>query len=86
MSEIEFTEEQLEMIHKLEETLQPVIECISKLFDEIKTIFLKVYENLKTFLSTKISIKSKSYKKGKKYIHSYRKLELWKYVRRLQNE
>ena len=72
---IEFTNEQLEILHT-------AIELITRVWNAVKELVIRAYENLKEFLSRKASIKTKSYKKGKKYVHKYIHIKLWKLLER----
>ena len=79
------TEEQkqrlLEIQNKIYKDIKPFIEVITRIWESLKEIAIKIYKNLKEFLERKISIRTKSFKKGKRYIHTYKKFELWKFVK-----
>lgn len=76
------TDEQLlKTQNKMYENLKPFIEKINRIWEAVKELFIKVWIQLKKFLEIKVSIRTKSFKKGKKYIHSYKKIELWKWVK-----
>lgn len=68
----------LEIQNKIYEDIKPFIELMNRIWMQVKDILIDVYNNLKEFLMKKVSIKTKSYKKGKKYVHSYKKIELWR--------
>lgn len=68
---MKLTDEQKEVIKKC-------VQIVTELFQHMKKAFIQVYEQVKEFLNKKVSIKTKSFKKGNKYIHSYKYVELWK--------
>lgn len=71
----------LEMLNKLYEDIRPFVEIIIKIWEAVREIVTKIYIQLIEFLKTKILIKTKSFKKGKRFIHGYKKIELWKWVK-----
>ncbi len=79
------TEEQkqqlLEIQNKIYEDIKPFIETINRIWEAVKELVTSVYIQLKNFLERKVSIRTKSFKKGKRHIHSYKKIELWKWVK-----
>lgn len=76
------SDEQLQLIIKagndLMESMRPFIELLERVWESIKITFQKFYEELKQFLYKKVPMKTKCYKKGKKYIHSYIKVKIWR--------
>lgn len=79
------TEEQkqrlLEIQNKMYEDLKPFIETINRIWEAIKDLVIKVWTQFKNFLERKVSVRTKSFKKGKRYIHGYKKIELWKWAK-----
>lgn len=66
---------------KLKESFNKIADVISKFVDQVKDIFMNVYASLKDMLNKKVSVRTKKYKKGKRYVHSYKKIKLVDYIR-----
>lgn len=62
------------------EQIKPVIELIENVWQSLKEIFLIAYKQLKEYLEKDINIRTKKYKKGKRYICSYKRTQLWKFL------
>lgn len=79
------TDEQKEQLQEIAENLyqiiKPIIDKIYEIAEEVANKLNSMYEWVKEFLTLKVSIKQKKRKKGRKYIHSYKKIELWKVIR-----
>ena len=76
-SKIMFTSEELDYI---KENINKMISAVNELVHEIVKFVKAVAEKVAQFLKTKISVRSKKEKKGKKYIYKYEKIQLWKYL------
>lgn len=76
------TEEQKQSLintsNELIEAMRPFVELMTRVWDGIKELVLKAYEELKKFLYKEIPIRAKCYRKGKKYIHGYKKVKMWR--------
>lgn len=70
---ITFTDEQMETIKKC-------MDIIIKACESVKEIIIEAFNQLKGFLNKEVSIRTKKHKKGKKYIHNYIKIKLWKVI------
>lgn len=66
---------------KLQESFDSIVDALSKFVEQVKDVFIKVYDSIKEMLNKKISIRTKRYKKGKRYIHSYKKITLLDYIK-----
>lgn len=79
------TDEQKEQLQEIAENLyqliKPIIDKVYEIAKAIADTIIEIYNWLKEILISKVSIKQKKRKKGKKYIHSYKKIELWKLIR-----
>ena len=79
------TVEQKEQFQKtseeLYEKIKPVIDAVYKITEAIVSTAVEAWKQLKEYLTTKVSVRTKKTKKGKKYIHSYKKIELWRILR-----
>ena len=79
------TEEQKEQLRKIAEKLyekiKPVIDAVYEIAEAIANTAVEAWKQLKSYLTTKVSVRTKREKKGKKYIHSYKKIELWRLLR-----
>ena len=74
--------EQLQKIAgNLYQLIKPIIDKVCEIAKAIADTINEIYNWLKEILISKVSIKQKKRKKGKKYIHSYKKIELWKLIR-----
>lgn len=71
----------LEIQNKIYKDIKPFIELMNRIWESIKDLVIDAYKSLKEFLQKKVPIRTKSYKKGKRYIHSYKKKELWKVLK-----
>ena len=76
------TIEQKEQFQKISEELyekiKPIIDAVYKIAEAIVSTAVEAWKQLKEYLTTKVSARTKKTKKGKKYIHSYKKIELYK--------
>lgn len=79
------TEEQKQFLINAEndliETIKPFIELMIRVWDEIKELVTIAYEELKKILYKEVPIRTKGHKKGKKYIHSYIKVRMWRLLK-----
>lgn len=82
------TKEQKENIFRcgnlMIEQLKPVIELIENVWHQLKEILSAAYKHLKEYLEKDISTRTKKHKKGKKYIHNYKKIQLWKFLNNIK--
>lgn len=79
------TEEQKEQLERTAEEMYQIIKpIIDKFFEIARAIVSAVtefFEYIKEIATIKVSVRTKKIKKGKKYIHSYKKYELWRLLR-----
>lgn len=81
-SKIKLTEEQMQAINDCCELIKSVGETVIELWEAVKRIFIEVYKEIKERLTRKVSVRTKAKRKGKRYVHNYKKFELWKLISR----
>ncbi len=67
---------------KLQALVDKIVNIISKFVAQVKEVFIKAWSSVKDILNKKISVRTKKYKKGKRYVHSYKKIKLFDCIRR----
>lgn len=75
---IEQKEQFQKIAEELYEKIKPVIDAVYKIAEAIVSNAVEAWKQLKEYLIAKVSVRTKKTKKGKKYIHSYKKIELYK--------
>lgn len=79
------TEEQKEQLERIAEemykVIKPIIDRFFEIAKEIASAATDFFEYIKEIVTIKVSVRTNKVKKGKKYIHSYKKYELWRLLR-----
>lgn len=78
---IEQKEQFQKIAEELYEKIKPVIDAVYEIAETIASTVVEVWKQLTAYLTTKVSVRTKKTKKGKKFIHSYKKIELWRLLR-----
>ena len=78
---IEQKEQFQKIAEELYEKIKLVIDAVYEIFETLASTAVEVWKQLTAYLTTKVSVRIKKTKKGKKYIHSYKKIELWRLLR-----
>lgn len=62
--------------------LYETIERLQQVINQIRDIFMNIWNQIREILDSPISIRTNIHKKGKRYVHNYKRISLFDYIRR----